>query len=72
MSVSQLSRWLCLRHAVSLRIERSCEYAPGMRDYWKLTMKRVLMTHNGLVATVLAPPAIMAERTWRYKGALAS
>jgi hypothetical protein len=26
------------------------------------TMKRVLMTHNGLVQTVLAAPAVMADR----------
>ena len=41
-------------------------------DVGKRTMKRVLITHNGLVATVLAPPATMAERTWRYRGVLAS
>lgn len=31
-------------------------------------MKRVLMTHNGLVQTVLVAPAVIAERMWRDQG----
>lgn len=69
MSVSAFLSWLrlrrdpvCKRARTIVRRENEEWGGDRDRDERGRTMKRVLMTHNGLVQIVLVAPAAMAER----------